>query len=98
MCHKMNVILNKEKTQEIRFEIDHEFGQQEDADIMYENTNVKYSQLEDQVPFVCGSFTGWRYRRMTTLEEFNEKYEPREDAFELACAQGQIRKRVARLD
>ena len=48
---------------------------------MYENTNVPYSELSDKVPFVCGSFTGWKYRRMLNLEEFNEKFEGRQDAF-----------------
>ena len=55
---------------------------------MYENTNVKYSALENKVPFVCGSFTGWRYRRMFDIEFFNERYDTREDAFELACDKG----------
>jgi len=47
MCYKLNPILTKEKTDEIRWEIDREFGEQEDADLVYENTNVKYSQMEN---------------------------------------------------
>ena len=38
---------------------------------MYENTNIKYKKTENKVPFICGSFTGWRYRKMVSLEEFN---------------------------
>ena len=91
MCYKMNPILPKDKTEEIRFEIDREFGEQEESDVMYENGNVKYSSLADQVPLVCGSFTGWRYLRMLELEEFNERYEPRQDEFEIANDLGQVR-------
>lgn len=47
MCYKLNPILTKEKTDEIRWEIDRDFGEQEDADLVYENTNVKYSQIEN---------------------------------------------------
>ena len=72
MCYKINPILPKDKTEEISFEIDRDFGPQEDADQMYENTNKKYNELPDQVPFICGSFTGWQYRRMIELEAFNE--------------------------
>ena len=86
MCYKLNPILSKDKTDEIRFEIDREFGQQEDTDIMYENTNQKYSQLENKVPFVCGSFTGWRYRKMIPLEDFNRQFGDEVDPFEIACS------------
>ena len=99
MCYKLNPILSKDKTDEIRFEIDRDFGEQEEKDAMYENTNLKYSKLENQVPFVCGSFTGWRYRRMIPLEDFNRSYdEEQEDPFDIACSQGHIRKRVTSRD
>ena len=86
MCYKLNPILSKGKTEEIRFEIDRDFGPQEAADLMHENTNVKYSQLDNQVPFVCGSFTGWRYRRMISLEDFNRRFEEYVDPFEIAVS------------
>jgi len=98
MCYKLNPILSKEKTDEIRWEIDRDFGEQEDADLVYENTNVKYSQLENQTPFVCGSFTGWRYRKMISLEEFNRRFEEPVNAFDIACSQGRIRKRTTKLE
>ncbi len=94
MAYKLNPILTKGKTEEIRWEIDREFGEQEDKDIVYENTNIKYSHQENQVPFVCGSFTGWRYRKMTLLEDFNRKYEEYVDPFDIATSQGNIRKRT----
>ena len=30
-----------------------------------------YSDLEDQSPYICGSFTGWRYKKMMPLHEFS---------------------------
>ena len=51
--------------------------------------------MANQVPYICGSFTGWRYRKMISLEEFNKSYEKEIiDPFELAVSQGRIRKRV----
>ena len=71
MCYKLNPILSKDKTEEIRYEVDRDFIENETNELVYENTDVKYSQLDNQVPFICGSFTGWRYRRMISLEQFN---------------------------
>ena len=95
MCYKLKPILSKEKTEEIRFEIDREYGPEEEGDLMHCNANVKYSALENQVPYICGSFTGWRYRKMLSLEEFNKNLDEHPiDPFEIACSQGHIRKRV----
>ena len=56
---------------------------------------MKYNQFDNQVPFLCGSFTGWRYRKMISLEQFNRSYETDIiPPFEVACSQGKIRKRV----
>ena len=65
---------------------------------MYENTNVDYRQLPDQVPFVCGSFTGWRYKKMLSLEEFNEGFDERGDPFEMALSLNQIRKHITKIE
>ena len=53
------------------------------------------------MPYICGSFTGWRYRKMISLEEFTkqmahggEQIDPYEIAFEHAVSQGKIRKRT----
>ena len=87
MAYKLNPVLGKEKTDEIRYEIDREFGPDEINDLIYENTNLKYKKLDDQVPFICGSFTGWRYRRMISLEQFNRELDPEEpvDPFDIAA-------------
>ena len=47
MCYKLKPILSKEKTEEIRFEIDREYGPEEEGDLMHCNANVKYSALEN---------------------------------------------------
>lgn len=43
----MNPVLSADKTEEVRFEIDRDFGEEEEKDLMHENGNVKYSQLAD---------------------------------------------------
>ena len=43
LCYKMTPIVLADKTEEIRFEIDRDFGEQDDPDLMYQNNNVKYS-------------------------------------------------------
>lgn len=95
MCYKLNPIFNKEKTEVIRYVIDENFGENEANDLIYTNASVKYSLLENQVPYICGSFTGWRYRKMLNLEEFNRSFETDfVDPFEIAYATGNIRKRI----
>jgi hypothetical protein len=32
--------------------------------------SVPYSQLMDRSPYIAGSFTGWRYKRMMPIHEF----------------------------
>ena len=100
MAFKLNPVLDKEKTDEIRFEIDRDLGEEDPMELIYENTNVKYRNLKNQVPYICGSFTGWRYRKMTSLEDFTknlshggQEIDMNEIAFEAASAQGKIRKR-----
>ena len=98
MCYKLNPILDKQRTRQMMFEIDHDFGPSEDHEIMFENTNISYSKLENQVPFLCGSFTGWRYKKMINLEDFNERFEERQDSFDVACQMDFIRKRVDKVE
>ena len=100
-AYQLNPVLSKEKTDEVRFEIDRDLVDEDPGELIYENTNVKYRYLENQVPYICGSFTGWRYRKMIPLEEFTkqlahggEAIDPYEIAFEHAVSQGRIRKRT----
>ena len=47
MCYKINPVLGKAKTEEIRFEIDRDFGPDEEEDLMHSNTNLKYSGIDN---------------------------------------------------
>lgn len=67
MAFKLDPVLNKEQTEILRFEIDKDFSEQENRQ-NFVNGNLKYSQLDDQVPYLAGSFTGWRYLKMINLE------------------------------
>ena len=85
MCYKINPILPKDKAEKIRFEIDSDFGAGEEGDKMFENTNVDYNELPDKTPYLCGSFTGWRYFRMQSLEDFCAQFDERREPFKIAC-------------
>ena len=37
---------------------------------------MKYSEFDDRVPYLAGSFTGWRYMKMIDLEELNRSKDP----------------------
>jgi hypothetical protein len=34
------------------------------------NGNLPYEKLEEKVPYLTGSFTGWRYKKMIPLHLF----------------------------
>ena len=46
-AYKLNPVLSKDKTEEIRFEIDRDFGPEEVNDLIYEDTSVKYSSFDN---------------------------------------------------
>jgi len=97
MCYKLKPILSREKTIEIMFEVDRNFEGQDASDNMYTDASVKYSALENQVPMLCGSFTGWRYKKMIPLEEFNRQFETAPRPFDVAVSMGHIRPRISNL-
>ena len=67
MAYKLDPVLNKEQTELLRYEIDKDFSEEQNRQ-NFVNGNLKYSQLDDQVPYLAGSFTGWRYLKMYNLE------------------------------
>ena len=76
----------------VRFEIDRDFGTQEGNDHTHCNANLEYKKLADQQPYLCGSFTGWRYIKMQSLEDFNRKHDKNiKTPFELALLEDKIR-------
>jgi hypothetical protein len=34
--------------------------------------NLSYEELDDRVPYLTGSFTGWRYKKMIPIHEFTK--------------------------
>ena len=48
--------------------VDQEMG----AGLGHVQGNLPYEQLENKSPYLCGSFTGWRYKKMIPLHEFNQ--------------------------
>jgi len=32
--------------------------------------NLPYEELEDKIPYLAGSFSGWRYKKMIPLHHF----------------------------
>ena len=43
----------------------------DDPGLGYEKA-ATYDELEDRVPYLVGSFTGWRYKKMIKLSEFTK--------------------------
>jgi len=35
--------------------------------------NLDYNELSDRQPYITGSFTGWRYKKMIPLHEFTKQ-------------------------
>ena len=67
--------------------------------IAFTDTSVGYSKLENQVPYLAGTFNGWRYQKMFNLEEFNTvRDEEPPDPFEVAKDKGLVRGRIKSLD
>ena len=48
LAYKMDPVLNKEQTEIVRYEIDRDFGPQDDNDHMHCNANLEYKKLQDQ--------------------------------------------------
>jgi hypothetical protein len=45
----------------------------DDPGIGFVQGNVNYDKLEDKIPYITGSFTGWRYRKMIRLDQFTRE-------------------------
>jgi hypothetical protein len=92
-----------DEAEKIRFEIDKFPGglveptEAEGTDPVFEpglgfdDGTATYKNLENKVPYLTGSFTGWRYKKMRplfdVLTELDEDYMP---AFDLAKAMGSV--------
>ena len=85
MAYKLDPIFNKQHSEIVRYEIDLEFGQDEDAEFVHCNGGLAYEDLDDRIPYLCGSFTGWRYIKMHSLGDFCREHDTKlETPFEHA--------------
>jgi hypothetical protein len=54
-----------------------------------------YSELDNRVPYITGSFTGWRYKKMMPLHEFTKSIDKSYvDAMQIGKDRGDIRSSV----
>ena len=76
MAFKLDPIFNRHQSEAVRYEIDLNFGSSEIEDLIYCNgSKENYMELADRVPYLCGSFTGWRYQKMHSLEQFCRQHD-----------------------
>jgi hypothetical protein len=69
-----------------------------DTGLGFEDTSVPYDELEDKVPYLCASFTGWRYKKMRLLNEWTKELDQDPpDALEMAKYEGYVRNRITDL-
>lgn len=59
------------------------------------NGNLSYEELPEKVPYLCGSFTGWRYKQMQPLSEWCRQIDrDPPSALEIGKSKGVIRESV----
>lgn len=57
--------------------------------------NLKYDKLEDKIPYITGSFTGWRYKKMIRLDQFTREIDKDFlEPIEIGKRESEIRRRV----
>jgi len=67
-----------------------------DPGIGYVNANLSFEELEDQVPYLTGSFNGWRYKKMRPLHEWTRELDVDiEDPLDIGKSKGLIRRKVS---
>ena len=63
------------------------------------NGSLPYDDLDDGVPYISGSFSGWRYKKMIPVHELCKRMDrDYTSCFELCQNIGKIRKRICDLD
>lgn len=91
----LNPVFNKDQSGKLVYEIDfipQDVEEEEDPGLGHVNGNVSYDRLENKIPYLCGSFTGWRYKKMVPLHEFNQGMDKEwKDPFEQCKANGTIK-------
>ena len=61
--------------------------------------NLSYEDLDDRVPYLTGSFTGWRYRKMIPVHEFCQRIDKNyRDPLKIAYDTDKIKQEVESVD
>ena len=71
----------------------------DDPGLGYANGSLPYDELDDKTPYLCASFTGWRYRKMRLLCDWTREMDPDPpEPLKLGKEKGLIRNRIYDLD
>jgi hypothetical protein len=71
----------------------------QDGEIGFANGHLGYNELENKQPYIAGSMTGWRYKKMIPLHEFTASFDKKpRDFFEIAYDMRKIRRKVSYVD
>lgn len=65
----MNPILSSTDAERVRYEID-KIPEDFKPELGFTNGSLPYEQLDDKIPYIAGSFTGWHYKKMIPLHDF----------------------------
>lgn len=78
---------------------DEQLLEKEDPGLGFIPTKMTYDEMEDRIPMVAGSFTGWRYRKMRLLNEWTRELDQDPpDILQQVKWKGIIRSRVQSVD
>lgn len=95
----LNPILPSDKSEKLRFEIDAESIYDEEPGLGHVKGNLSYEELQNKIPYIAGSFTGWRYKQMIPLHQFAMDIDhDYKDPIEIGKTEGKIRKKVTSVD
>ena len=79
-AYVLNPILDSEEADVLRLQVNQlsESGEDIHANpgLGFVNGSLPYDELPDRVPYITGTFTGWRYKQMTPLHEFTKALDP----------------------
>jgi len=97
LAYKLTPIFNGETAETIRYEIDR--VEVEDPGLGHTKGSVSYEELTEREPYLAGSFTGWRYKKMIPLQDFSRGHDKDyKEPFEHCQDTGKIRRRVETFD
>jgi hypothetical protein len=67
LAFRLTPVLSADNAKAVAFEIDQ--VEVQEGEIGFKNGQADYHELEEKIPYLAGSFTGWRYKSMHVLHE-----------------------------